>query len=76
MIDGYFSQLPVLIMADLDNHWKRFICDHDFVMRGPDLGEVLIFKHVLIHLYMGYRSVLLGYDLSILVLVINTGAAS
>ena len=63
-------------MADFNKHWKRFISDHDFVMRGSDLGEVLILVHVLVHLHLDHRSVLLRSDLSILVRVANTGAAS
>ena len=76
MIYGHFCQVPVLIMADFNKHWKRFISYHDLVMRGSNLGEVLILVHVLVHLHVDHRSVLLRRDLSVLVCVANTRTAS
>ena len=70
MIDCDLGEIPVFVVADFNYHRVRFICDHDFVERCPDVGEVLVFMAVLIELHEGNGHALPRIDLCSLVRVV------
>ena len=79
-VDDELGNIPVLIMADLNDNWKRFISDHDVVNRGSDLCKVNVLMMMLVHLHLGNRHAVLSawsfscQDLRIAVRVAHTGA--